>query len=67
MKTALQQLIDKWKGEKFDLMAYSKAIKEAESFLEIEKQQIIDAHNSSTGNYDFISGQEYYDKNFCCD
>lgn len=65
-KTALQQLMDKWKveGEKIELMTFRGAIRDAEEFLETEKQQIIDAHNSAGGGDDCFNGKDYFEKNF---
>lgn len=68
--TALQELIDKWKviGDKIELTTFRGVIREAESFLEKEKQQIIDAYENGVTEEQrrcaYENGQEYYKETY---
>ena len=65
--TALQELIEKWEFEKQDieLVPFDGIISEAKSFLQKEKQQIIDAYEEANNKicescWDCKIGEEYY-------
>jgi hypothetical protein len=69
-KTAMQELIQwlksGWKDEDVDTV-----IKKAEKLLQMEKEQIIKAHNDGSlmaytipFNAPFIKGEEYYEENY---
>jgi hypothetical protein len=69
MKTALQELIEKWENETGSYIPnapiYKAFINEAKLYLEKEKQQIIDAYHINPKNSIYLNtGIKYYDSTF---
>lgn len=66
MKTALQQLIEKWELEQgLDFSGnniYDLFIKDAKELLELEKQQIINAVDGFPLQARDLNGEDYYEE-----
>lgn len=64
MKTSMQKLIHDFKHGKFSLLANSKIESELEKYLELEKQQIVDAReNGRQAEYEHHFIHEQFQEN----
>jgi hypothetical protein len=65
MKTAMQELLDELKEYQLEFNIPIEVIDMCESQLNVEKEQIIDAHTQGYSNYDSeMTSIEYYNQTY---